>query len=137
LDPAAQGWDWIGLNLADGGALMAFRMRDAQGRAHWAGGTLRSADGQVQTFSSEQVSFEPLRSWSSPRTAISYPVAWRVRVAERTFELTPLMDDQENDTRLSTGAIYWEGAVRVREQGREAGRGYLELTGYGEKLKLR
>jgi predicted secreted hydrolase len=137
LDPAAQGWDWIGLNLADGGALMAFRIRDAQGAAHWAGGTLRSADGKVQVFSPEQLSFEPLRRWISPRTGIAYPVAWRVAVAARTFELTPLMDDQENDTRLSTGAIYWEGAVRVREQGREAGRGYLELTGYGERLKLR
>ena len=24
----AVGWDWIGINLDDGGALMAFRMRD-------------------------------------------------------------------------------------------------------------
>jgi predicted secreted hydrolase len=47
------------------------------------------------------------------------------------------MDDQENDTRLSTGAIYWEGAVTVSEANKPAGRGYLELTGYGEKLKLR
>jgi predicted secreted hydrolase len=137
LDPAAQGWDWIGLNLADGSALMAFRIRDVQGAAHWAGGTLRSADGKVQVFSPEQVSFTPLRNWSSPRTGIAYPVAWRVSVRDRSFELAPLMDDQENDTRLSTGAIYWEGAVRVREHDHEAGRGYLELTGYGEKLKLR
>jgi predicted secreted hydrolase len=47
------------------------------------------------------------------------------------------MDDQENDTRLSTGAIYWEGAVRAYQEGTEVGRGYLELTGYGERLKLR
>ena len=47
------------------------------------------------------------------------------------------MDDQENDTRLSTGAIYWEGAVRAHEQQHAAGRGYLELTGYGERLRLR
>ena len=31
LDPAAVGWDWVGLNLDDGGALMAFRIRDADG----------------------------------------------------------------------------------------------------------
>jgi predicted secreted hydrolase len=47
------------------------------------------------------------------------------------------MNDQENDTRLSTGAIYWEGAVRAMEGNSMVGRGYLELTGYGEKLKLR
>ena len=51
--------------------------------------------------------------------------------------LEPLLDDQENDTRLSTGAIYWEGAVRALENGTDVGRGYLELTGYGEKLRLR
>jgi predicted secreted hydrolase len=64
-------------------------------------------------------------------------VQWRVRAGSREFILEPLLDDQENDTRLSTGAIYWEGAVRAYEQGRLVGRGYLELTGYGERLRLR
>jgi hypothetical protein len=45
LDERAAGWDWIGLNLDDGGALMAFRIRDRDGRTHWAGGTLRRPDG--------------------------------------------------------------------------------------------
>ena len=49
MDPAAVGWDWVGLNLDDGGALMAFQMRDKAGRALWAGGTLRTADGAVST----------------------------------------------------------------------------------------
>ncbi len=30
LDPAAVGWDWTGINLDDGGALTAFRVRDAR-----------------------------------------------------------------------------------------------------------
>jgi predicted secreted hydrolase len=60
-----------------------------------------------------------------------------VSAGGRQFELQPLLDDQENDTRVSTGAIYWEGAVRVFEDKRPVGRGYLELTGYGEKLRLR
>jgi predicted secreted hydrolase len=46
------------------------------------------------------------------------------------------MDDQELDSRLSTGTIYSEGAVRMLQDGREVGRGYLELTGYGKALKL-
>ncbi len=41
LDDAAQGWDWLGINMNDGGALMAFRMRDSEGGQHWAGGTLK------------------------------------------------------------------------------------------------
>src|SRR5690606_31639758 len=36
LEDAAEGWDWIGINLGDGGALMAFRMRDRQGGNRWA-----------------------------------------------------------------------------------------------------
>jgi predicted secreted hydrolase len=45
-------------------------------------------------------------------------------------------DDQELDSRRSSGAVYWEGAVRVAEDGREIGRGYLEMTGYGEKIRV-
>ena len=50
--------------------------------------------------------------------------------------LEPLFDDQELDSRASTGTIYWEGAVRALTSGREMGRGYLELTGYGAPLRL-
>ena len=50
--------------------------------------------------------------------------------------LEPLFDDQELDSRATTGTIYWEGAVRARVAGGEAGRGYLELTGYEAPLKL-
>ena len=53
------------------------------------------------------------------------------------FALVPLMDDQESDSRQTTGAVYWEGAVEARVAGRRLGRGYLELTGYGERLRLR
>jgi predicted secreted hydrolase len=137
LDAAARGWDWIGINLDDGSALMAFRIRGADGTARWAGGSLRGPDGQVRILDTEQVKFRADRRWTSPRTGIEYPVQWQVTAGSRQFELLPLLDDQENDTRLSTGAIYWEGAVRAYEHDRIAGRGYLELTGYGEKLILR
>ena len=52
------------------------------------------------------------------------------------FELAPLLDDQELDSRGSTGAVYWEGAVRLVEAGRERGRGYLEMTGYGDRIRV-
>jgi predicted secreted hydrolase len=60
----------------------------------------------------------------------------RVRAGALEVELEPLMDDQELDSRASTGTIYWEGAVRAVQGGRLAGRGYLELTGYWKPLKL-
>lgn len=137
LEPEAAGWDWVGLNLADGGALMAFRMRDKAGGVRWAGGTWRAANGATRHFAPGDIEFTPGRRWRSPRTAIEYPVEWTVRAGDLVLALEPLMDDQESDTRPTTGAIYWEGAMRVKAGGRDIGRGYLELTGYGEPLHLR
>lgn len=136
MDEQATGWDWIGINLNDGGALMAFRIRGTQG-TRWAGGTLRSGDGSVTILEPGDIGFQAERQWTSPRTGITYPVEWRIRAGRRDLTLRPLMDDQENDTRVSTGAIYWEGAVRAYTDRELVGRGYLELTGYGERLKLR
>jgi predicted secreted hydrolase len=137
LDAEAVGWDWIGIDLNDGAALMAFRIRGLHGTTRWSGGTLRNADGKVSILQPADVNFQPIRDWVSPRTGIEYPVVWHVRAGTEQFDLRPLLDDQENDTRLSTGAIYWEGAVSAFTDGRLLGRGYLELTGYGERLKLR
>ncbi len=135
LDPAAVGWDWVGLNLDDGAALMAFQVRDQTGKALWAGGTLRDRDGGVTSLAPDDVRFTADRLWHSPRTAIDYPVgqdlAIRLAAGWQRWRLTPLLDDQELDSRRSGGPIYWEGAVTV-----PGGRGYLELTGYGERLRL-
>jgi predicted secreted hydrolase len=136
LPQQASGWDWIGINLADGGALMAFRMRDRRGGAFWAGGTHRRTDGMVETHGPTDVLFVPRREWRSPRTGTAYPVSWMVRAGALEITIEPLMDDQEHDTRSSTGAIYWEGAVRAYGGGVEVGRGYLELTGYWRRLSL-
>jgi predicted secreted hydrolase len=136
MAPGAVGWDWAGINLADGGALMAFRMRDKAGGAMWAGGTLRASDGRVRTFAPDEIRFEAIRSWRSPRTGVAYPVRMTVVTGDNALTLEPLLDDQELDSRASTGTIYWEGAVRAAMAGREVGRGYLELTGYGTPLRL-
>lgn len=136
LDERAQGWDWIGINLDDGGALMAFRIRSREGTAFWAGGTWRTADGRTTAFAPAMVTFEPLRDWRSPRTGTRYPVAWTVRIGGREYRVEPLFDDQEQDARATTGTVYWEGAVELKENGRRVGAGYLELTGYWRKLRL-
>lgn len=137
LMPAgARGWDWIGINLHDGGALMAFRMRDDAGAAMWSAGTLRAGGGTPRALTPAEVEFIPGRRWRSPRTTTEYPVEWDLRIAGRRLRLEPLMDDQELDSRRSTGAVYWEGAVRLLEDGREIGRGYLEMMGYGARLRM-
>jgi predicted secreted hydrolase len=136
LSNDAAGWDWCGINLHDGGALMAFRIRDSAGASTWAGGSQRAADGRVRTAAPADVRIEPLRQWTSPRTGTRYPVSMRIALWNEVVTLVPLLDDQELDARGSTGTIYWEGAVRAMRGTTEVGRGYLELTGYGERLKL-
>ena len=136
LDPRAAGWDWVGLNLDDGSALMAFQMRDRQGGKLWAHATLRQASGRVIRFSPGEVGFRPLRHWRSPRTQASYPVATVLTTGSTAWRIAPLQDDQELDSRRSTGAVYWEGAVTVVRDGAPAGRGYLELTGYVQPIQF-
>jgi len=136
LAPGATGWDWVGINLSDGGALMAFRIRDNSGGAVWAGGAFRSRDGQVIAFDRSEIEFAPERQWRSPRTQVEYPVVMTLRAGSLQCVIEPLMEDQELDARVGTGTIYWEGAVRAFMGGREIERGYLELTGYWKPLKL-
>jgi predicted secreted hydrolase len=135
LAPEAAGWDWCGIDLDNGGALMAFRIRRKDGGIYYAGGTLETDNGAAK-FTPAQISFTPLRTWRSPRTNVEYPVAMRLGAGGESWDLEPLMDDQELDSRASTGAIYWEGAARAIRGGREVGRGYLELTGYGRPLEM-
>src|SRR5690606_33544114 len=134
LDERALGWDWIGINLDGGAALTAFRIRGEDGSQLWAYASVRDANGRVTQYAPGQVTFIPHRSWRSPRTQAEYPVEMSVEVTNEsgttTWRLVPLQDDQELDSRASTGAVYWEGAVTVQHDENIAGRGYLEMTGY-------
>jgi predicted secreted hydrolase len=117
MAPEASGWDWCGINLFDGGSLMAFQMRGKEGGLH---------------FAPANSKFQILRGWKSPRTGVEYPV----EMAVNDLVLKPLMDDQELDSRASTGTIYWEGAVTAYKNNTAVGRGYLELTGYWRPMRL-
>lgn len=134
LDARAVGWDWAGINLDDGGALTAFEVRDAKGKAVWAGGSFRSPQGQLTAFAPGDVRFDTRRQWRSPRTGALYPITRDISVrlpeGPRIWRLEPLFADQELDSR-PIGPVYWEGAVRT-----PGGRGYLELTGYEAPLAI-
>ncbi len=138
LPAGAVGWDWIGINLADGGALTAFRLRRADGSAVWAGGSHRAAGAATRVFDAGEVRFEALAHWLSAATRARYPVHWRVHTPAGAFELRALLDGQELDSRNSTGTVYWEGLAELRDgAGRQRlGLGYLEMTGYAGALRL-
>lgn len=137
LHPDAVGWDWIGINLFDGSALTAFQLRRADGSMLWAGGSWREAKGAAQTFAPQALRFSAERHWASPATHARYPVRWRLDTPAGRFVVNALFDAQEVDARRSTGTLYWEGLSELLDvSGRRVGLGYLELTGYGERLRL-
>jgi predicted secreted hydrolase len=141
LDDAAAGWDWVGINLDDGGALMAFRIRPRVGETpRWATARLRTADGRERSYGPDAVRFETLATWRSPHTGTTYPVRSRLTLGSGAsamrYDIEPLLDDQELDARRSTGAVYWEGAVTLMVSGERRGRGYLELVGYHLPMRL-
>ena len=142
LHPDAVGWDWIGMNLDDGSALTAFRLRRkdadvANDASLWDGGSFRTASGQQFGFSPGEVVFSPQRFWTSPISKARYPVEWIVRTPANFYTVKAVIDNQELDSRASTGAIYWEGLSDLFDSnGKKVGRGYLEMTGYAAPLTL-
>jgi len=64
-------------------------------------------------------------------------VRWTIATPAGQFTVSALLDDQELDSRGSTGAIYWEGLSELLDAaGQCVGRGYLEMTGYAAALRL-
>ena len=135
LHPEASGWDWIGMNLDDGRSLKAFQVRHRNGSAIWTEANLRLPNGQSQAL--EGVQFEPLRFWTSPATGARWPVAQALTLGGERYRIEPLFDAQELDSRGSVGSVYWEGASALLDaSGQTIGRGYLEMTGYHEAIRL-
>ena len=139
LHPDAVGWDWIGMNLHSGAALTAFRLRRADGSALWAGGSWRTnGTASVRPFAADAVRWQALAWWQSPLSNARYPVRWRIDTPIGTFEVQAKFDAQELDSRASTGTIYWEGLSELRDPDTQVvqGLGYLEMTGYAQRLRL-
>ena len=152
LAPQAVGWDWIGMNLLDGSALTAFRLRRADGSGLYAGGSFRAAaDARagtgagagagagtfVRNFAPDEVQFTAQRTWASASSGAVYPVQWKVDTPAGRFTVNALLDNQELDSRQSTGTIYWEGLSELLdERGQRVGLGYLEMTGYSGRPTL-
>jgi len=137
LPPEAVGWDWLGINLDDGGALTAFRLRRSDGSTLWSAGSWRAADGRLRRFGNGELQFAPQRRWRSELSGAHYPVQWRIASPLGELTLEALFEAQEVDARRSTGMVYWEGAARLGDsRGRQLGLGYLEMTGYAGKLRL-
>jgi predicted secreted hydrolase len=133
LSANAVGWDWFSVQLENGAALMLAQIRTVDGGAIGEfEGTLLLPDGTQTLITNEDFTLEVLDEWTSPITNFVYPSRWGLRAPAYGLELEiiPLIRDQE----MKVTYVYWEGAVNATgsmEGAPVAGRGYVELTGYG------
>jgi predicted secreted hydrolase len=136
------GWDWFSIQLEDDTELMLYRMRRKDGSSDLASsGTAVSPDGRTRHLEVTDFQIESSGTWTSAESKATYPAKWKLKFPplELTLDVTPLLADQELRTSRSTRVSYWEGAVAVTgtKQGRPVkGQGYVELTGYAERLKM-
>ena len=139
LSDGAIGWDWFSLQLDNGGALMLFEIRRADGtREATSAGSYIAPDGTVTHLALGDWTLETTDTWTSPTSGGEYPAGWRIAVPSIGLELAgrPLLADQE----LNLSTVYWEGAVEFG--GTLDGmpinaRGYIEMTGYAGSMEGR
>jgi predicted secreted hydrolase len=130
------GWDWFAVNLDDNTDITLSVVRDTAGAPALGYGTIVGPDGVARHLAPEDFDIRALDSWTSDVSGHTYPVHWSVAVPGEglEIELTATVQDQELDTRATTGVAYWEGSQVVRATRNGAtvgGDAYVEVTRYG------
>ncbi len=131
-----KGWDWFSIQLNDETEVMCYQLRDSAGSvSDFSSGTFVGKDGEFEPLGKSDFTIEPTGFWKSPHTNATYPSGWKVTIPKYELDLTvtPVMPEQELDTRGTTMIVYWEGACEVRGRAADRdihGRAYVELVGY-------
>ena len=134
LSGNAVGWDWFAVTLDNDVILMFAEIRTESGASQDIfEGTLSFPDSRQVPIHPDDFTLVHNGQWTSPDSGTVYPSGWRVTFPLYEIDLTidPLIEDQEMDVAFT----YYEGATVVRGtmNGEPvAGRGYVELTGYGQ-----
>ena len=127
------GWDWFSLQRDDGSEVMLYLLRRKDGSISHGSGTCIAADGTARHIDVSDFRITVTATWTSPASGATYPSEWRLQLEGQDLLVRPLLSEQENFSKRIEGMFYWEGAVSVLDaSNRKVGRGYVELTGYGE-----
>lgn len=129
------GWDWFHFNLKDGRKFVVFRVRSETNRIYTYARVFNKS-GFVRDIQNPE--FTSGRTWQAPSGAI-YPLEWELRLADCRIVVKPWFDDQELRPAVSK-IYYWEGAVdgeAICNGKATETQGYMELTGYKDKMKGR
>jgi predicted secreted hydrolase len=143
LESSQIGWDWLSLQLEDNTELMLFRLRRKDGSLDpFSAGTYVDAQGKSTHLRANDFILQPLaKSWTSPLTHATYPIAWKIVVPKLEIDLEAhtSLAAQELAEEKKIAPSYWEGSIHL--EGRRGklplgGVGYLEMTGYDHPVKL-
>lgn len=124
LDGDQTGWDWFSLRFDTGEKLMGFILRSETG--DYSSGTWISPDNRATPLEPGMFRATPIEL-----TRVSdrdVPTTWRVEVADHNVDV--VVKALNPRAWMATQFPYWEGPVEV--SGSHQGRGYMEMTGYGD-----
>ncbi len=139
------GWDWWGVQLTDGTDILFFRQRDLKtGKVFFPLATFMDKEGHQSVTKNITFTPDPSALWKSPRTGVSYPLAWSVFFPDHNLSLriTTPVQNQEMPI-LGPGSGIWEGTCDVvanrvvvgsvyrNSIPLSTGTAYMELVGYG------
>lgn len=131
-----KGWDWFSIQIDDETELMCYQLRSSTNSiSPYSSGVFVETNGEYTPLSNDDFSIKPTGYWKSPRTKATYPSGWKIKVEKFDLDLkiSPVIEDQELDTRGTTMIVYWEGACEVKGTSGEKevlGNAYVELVGY-------
>lgn len=136
-----EGWDWTAIQLFDGTEVKAYRLRQNDGGSDpWSAVYWIDQEAQVRGVYADQFEWQEDAYWTSPQTGLRYPTSVSIEAMDpkdgqmKVYRLRPLFDSQEFVGNRPDNP-YWEGACKVLDaSGKEIGRAYLELAGYGGGL---
>ena len=122
LSAEQTGWDWFSLKFEDGARLMGFGLRGLE--TVFTSATWIEPDGSTTAYGDGAIRLTPL-DWAEV-AGRDVPVSWRFEMPERGVDIVtePLNPQAWMDLSIP----YWEGPISFT--GTDAGRGYLEMTGY-------
>ncbi len=140
LDENQVGWDWFSLQLDNNEEIMVYGLRQEDGSfSPNATGAYILADGTKVPLALKDYTIDVLETWKSPVSGGTYPSKWRITIPSQNMEavVSPYVANQEMQTENSARVTYWEGAVSIdatKDGEKIAGEGYVEMTGYANKL---
>ncbi len=128
-----RGWDWMAIQLANGTSLSLIDFVSGPRRTAKSATIGFAARPRVFTRKATMTPLGP--KWTSPRSHITYPIAWKVTVPAISLQavVTTAVPQQELFDPVEPFSTYWEGSGRLvgTLRGKPIrGLTYTELAGY-------